>query len=146
MPPRRRGYLITAHPDDTALRQAISDLSRADQPTPHQGTAPLLEVLANDRRTIIGYTVADYLLQHAFRQRRTTAVPEATWQALTSRRHAPADLARLAHSAANRMPAVTGRSCSRLRLVDSQPPDWGRSTGQLVMTQVDVYEYVTLPG
>lgn len=43
-------------------------------------------------------------------------------------------------------PTIAGRSCSRLRLVDSQPPDWDRSTGQLVMDQVDVYQYVSLPG
>jgi hypothetical protein len=98
-----RGYLTTVQPDDTGLRQAIIDLSRADQPTPYDGTAPLIEILSSDRHTIIGYTVADYLLQHALRQRRTAAVPEATWQALTDHRHAPADLIRLASSAANRM-------------------------------------------
>lgn len=43
-------------------------------------------------------------------------------------------------------PTIAGRSCARIRLVDSRPPDWDRSTGQLVMTQQDVYEYVTLPG
>lgn len=43
-------------------------------------------------------------------------------------------------------PAVAGRSCARIRLVDSRPPDWDRSTGQLVMDQVSVFEYVSLPG
>ncbi|GIF14787.1 hypothetical protein [Actinoplanes teichomyceticus] len=43
-------------------------------------------------------------------------------------------------------PEVPGRSCSRLAMVDSRPPDWDRSTGRLVMTQATVFEYVSSPG
>lgn len=43
-------------------------------------------------------------------------------------------------------PVIAGRDCGRVRHVDSQPADWDRSTGRLVMWRVDVYEYVTAPG
>ncbi|GIF08659.1 hypothetical protein [Actinoplanes siamensis] len=43
-------------------------------------------------------------------------------------------------------PVIPGRDCSRIRRVDGQPPDWDRSTGRLLVWQVDVFEYETLPG
>lgn len=43
-------------------------------------------------------------------------------------------------------PTVTGRTCSRIRLIDSQPPRRDESTGLLIVDQVDVYQYVSLPG
>lgn len=43
-------------------------------------------------------------------------------------------------------PQIAGRDCSRIRRVDGQPPDWDRSTGRLLMWQIDVFEYVSLPG
>jgi hypothetical protein len=48
---------------------------------------------------IDGYTVADYLLQHATRQRQDTRVPASTWDALLSHVRDRADAARLAESA-----------------------------------------------
>ena len=48
---------------------------------------------------VAGYTVADYLLQHASRERRSARVPASTWDALLSHLRDPADAARLADSA-----------------------------------------------
>ena len=42
-------------------------------------------------------------------------------------------------------PTITGRTCGPIRLVDSQPPRRDESTGLLIVDQVDVYEYVSLP-
>ena len=52
---------------------------------------------------VAGYTVADYLLQHASRERRSTRVPASTWDALLSRIRDPADATRLARSAQHRL-------------------------------------------
>jgi uncharacterized protein DUF4062 len=52
---------------------------------------------------VAGYTVADYLLQHASRERRPARVPASTWDALLSHVGDPADAARLAGSAEGRL-------------------------------------------
>jgi hypothetical protein len=52
---------------------------------------------------IAGYTVADYLIQHASRERRSARVPVSTWGATLSYIRDPADAARLANSAAGRL-------------------------------------------
>ena len=52
---------------------------------------------------IVGYTVADYLLQHATRERRYARAPASTWNAILSHIHDPADIARLADSARGRL-------------------------------------------
>jgi len=52
---------------------------------------------------VAGYTVADYLLQHATRERRSARVPASTWDALLSHLRDPADAARLADSAQGRL-------------------------------------------
>ena len=52
---------------------------------------------------VTGYTVADYLLQHASRERRPARVPASTWDALLSHLRDPADAARLADSAHGRL-------------------------------------------
>ena len=52
---------------------------------------------------VAGYTVADYLLQHATRERRSVRVPASTWDALLSDIRDPADAARLAGSAEDRL-------------------------------------------
>ena len=52
---------------------------------------------------IAGYTVADYLLQHASRERRSAWVPASAWDALLSYIRDPADAARLADSAQGRL-------------------------------------------
>jgi len=50
-----------------------------------------------------GYIVADYLLQHATRERRTARVPATTWEAALGHIDDTADIARLADSARNRL-------------------------------------------
>ena len=52
---------------------------------------------------IAGYTVADYLIQHASRERRCARVPASTWDAILSHIRDPADAARLADSARDRL-------------------------------------------
>jgi hypothetical protein len=50
-----------------------------------------------------GYTVADYLIQHASRERRSARVPASTWDAVLSHIRDPADAHRLADSAQSRL-------------------------------------------
>ena len=50
-----------------------------------------------------GYTVADYLIQHAIRERRYARVPASTWDAAISHTRDADDAARLAASARNRL-------------------------------------------
>ena len=52
---------------------------------------------------VAGYTVADYLIQHASRERRYARVPASTWDAVISHIRDPADTARLADSARSRL-------------------------------------------
>jgi hypothetical protein len=52
---------------------------------------------------VAGYTAADYLIQHASRERRYERVPASTWDAVLSHLGDPADAARLADSARNRL-------------------------------------------
>jgi hypothetical protein len=52
---------------------------------------------------IAGYTVADYLLQHASRERRYARSPASTWDAIIAHITDPADASRLADSAARRL-------------------------------------------
>ena len=52
---------------------------------------------------VAGYTAADYLIQHASRERRYARVPASTWDAILSHIRDPADAARLADSASNRL-------------------------------------------
>ena len=65
----------TAPPDwlDRALAYATTEL---------RGAAATLTPVAEDIGSITGYTVADYLHQHALRERRTEPLPDAAWQAL----------------------------------------------------------------
>jgi hypothetical protein len=52
---------------------------------------------------VAGYTVADYLLQRASRERRYKHVPVSTWDAVLSYVSEPADAVRLGDSARNRL-------------------------------------------
>jgi hypothetical protein len=52
---------------------------------------------------IAGYTPADYLVQHASRERRSAPVPASTWDAVLSHIRDPDDTARLADSAWDRL-------------------------------------------
>ena len=97
-----RGYLSTLHPDDTWLSPALTELTRHDRPQDH-ATAPLIPVLNEEKTEILGYTVADYLMQHISRERRSARVPAGTWHALIGHIRDPDDLARLALHAESRL-------------------------------------------
>ena len=67
------------------------------------GAAAALTPVAAGMGQVAGYTVADYLLQHASRERLSAQVPASTWDALLSHLHDPADAARLADIAQDRL-------------------------------------------
>ena len=67
------------------------------------GAAAALSSAGAGMGQVAGYTVADYLLRHATRERRTARVPASTWDALLSHIHDPADAVRLADSARRRL-------------------------------------------
>ena len=78
---------------------------------------------------VSGYTVADYLIQHAIRERRSARAPASTWDAILSHIRDPADAAWLADSARNlllyryaiqlyRHAADTGNSYAVVRLAE----------------------------
>ena len=67
------------------------------------GAAAALAPAGAGMGQVTGYTVADYLLQHASRERRPARVPASTWDALLSHLRDPADAARLADSAHGRL-------------------------------------------
>ena len=54
-------------------------------------------------RQIAGFIPADYLIEHAARERRYERVPASLWDALLHRIHDPVDTVQLARSAANRL-------------------------------------------
>ncbi len=97
-----RGYLSTLHSGDAWLPPALTELTRHDRPRDH-ATAPLILVLNEHKTKILGYTVADYLLQHASRARRSARVPASTWDAALSYIRDPADAVSLAESAEDRL-------------------------------------------
>jgi hypothetical protein len=67
------------------------------------GAAAALSPAAAGIGHITGYTAADYLIQHASRERRSARVPASTWDAVLSHIRDPADTARLADSAHSRL-------------------------------------------
>ena len=67
------------------------------------GAAAALSPAGEGMGRIAGYTVADYLVQHATRERRSARVPASTWDAFLSHIRDPADAIRLADSARNRL-------------------------------------------
>ena len=67
------------------------------------GAAAALSPAGAGMGRIAGYTVADYLIQHASRERRYARVPARTWDAVLSHIRDPSDAARLADSARNRL-------------------------------------------
>jgi TIR domain len=67
------------------------------------GAAAALSPAGAGMGQIAGYTVADYLIQYATRERGFARVPASTWDAIVSHIHDPADAARLAGSAEYRL-------------------------------------------
>ena len=68
-----------------------------------RGAAAALSPVGAGMGQLAGYTVADYLIQHANRERRYVRVPASTWDAILSYVRDPADTARLADSARDRL-------------------------------------------
>ncbi|MCW2632362.1 MAG: Tetratricopeptide repeat protein, partial [Pseudonocardia sp.] len=97
-----RGYLTTVHPDDTWFQSALAELTSTAR-RDDRATAPLPEIPDADHKSVTGYTVADYLLQHLTRERRRHRLSAVTWQALIDHTHDPADIRRLAISADRRL-------------------------------------------
>ena len=69
----------------------------------HGAAAALSLVGSGVMGQVAGYTVADYLLQHASRERRAVRVPASTWDALLLHICDPGDIGRLAGSASGRL-------------------------------------------
>jgi hypothetical protein len=67
------------------------------------GAAAALSPAGVGMGQVAGYTVADYLLQHASRERRTARVPVSAWDALLIHIRDPADAVWLANSAMGRL-------------------------------------------
>jgi tetratricopeptide (TPR) repeat protein len=93
-----RGYLSTVHPGNTWFPPALDELTR-----PKRGTAPLIPVPNADYSQVLGFAVADYLLQHLTRRRRSVCLSGVTWQALAGHTHDPDDLIRLGDAARSRL-------------------------------------------
>ncbi len=84
-------------PDDwfeRALAYATAEL---------HGTVAALSTAGAGIGQAAGYTVADYLIQHATRERRHARVPASTWTAIRDHIRDPADATRLADSARSRL-------------------------------------------
>ncbi len=69
----------------------------------HGATAALTPAGAGTMGRVAGYTAADYLIQHATQERRYARIPASTWDAVLIHLGNPADTARLADSAKNRL-------------------------------------------
>ena len=67
------------------------------------GAAAALSPAGTGMGQVAGYTAADYLIQYASRERRYTRIPASTWDAILCYIRDPADAARLADSARNRL-------------------------------------------
>ena len=67
------------------------------------GAAAALSPAGAGMGQIAGYTAADYLIQHANRERPSAHVPASTWDAILSHLNDPADIVRLADSAGTRL-------------------------------------------
>ena len=70
--------------------------------TLHGATAALIPA-GSRMGQVAGYSVADYLLQHTSRERRSARVPASIWDAAVSHIREPADATRLASSACRRL-------------------------------------------
>ena len=67
------------------------------------GAAAALSPAGVGMGRIAGYIAADYLIQHASRERRSVRVPASTWDAVLGFIRDPADAARVGDSARNRL-------------------------------------------
>jgi hypothetical protein len=67
------------------------------------GAAAALTPAGADMGQVAGYSAADYLIQYVSRERRYARVPASTWDAILGHISDPADVARLADSASDRL-------------------------------------------
>jgi thioredoxin-like negative regulator of GroEL len=67
------------------------------------GAAAALSPAGAGMGQLAGYTVADYLIQHASRERRYARLPASTWDSILSYIRDPAEATRLADSARSRL-------------------------------------------
>ncbi|PPK70163.1 hypothetical protein V5P93_000959 [Actinokineospora auranticolor] len=115
-----RGYLSTVHPDDSWFDPALAELT-----TSNRGASPLLPIPDLERRDIVGYTVADYLLSRLLDHRRSETVPAPTWRAFTDLADDESDVRRLADGAQVRAQYRCAEALFR-RLADHWDIDWAR--------------------
>jgi hypothetical protein len=106
--PLSRDLLAAAAPAYlTSTQQAVAPADWLDRAltyalTPLNGATATLCQVAAGMGHIAGYTVADYLYQHARRVRRSTPLPDVAWRALVEH-HRPDDTLTLAEGAIRRM-------------------------------------------
>ena len=108
-----RGYLSTVHPGGTWFPLALDGLTSASR-----GAAPLIPGPNADYSQVLGFAVADYLLQHLTWRRRSVRLSGVTWQALADHTHNPDDLIRLGDAARSRLLYSDAESTYR-RLADA---------------------------
>ena len=107
--PLTAGFLRAAAPGYcTSVQQAEAPDNWFEQALAYateklHGAAAALAPAGTGMGQIAGYTVADYLIQHATRDRRYARPPASTWDALLGHIDDPADAARLGDSASNRL-------------------------------------------
>jgi TIR domain len=107
--PLSAGFLLGAAPGYCTPRQQAEapdgwfEQALAYATRKLHGAAAALAPSGTGMGQVDGYIVADYLLQQATGQRRTDRVPASTWDALLLNISDPADAARLADSARNRL-------------------------------------------
>lgn len=98
-----RAHLRGVHADDQWFDDALAEAVR------HGSTAGVGDLSAVvvavpdvDRRTVAGYVLADYLLQHLARERHREVIPRRVWGALVREASDEADIGRLADAAEHR--------------------------------------------
>jgi predicted negative regulator of RcsB-dependent stress response len=107
--PLTAGFLRAAAPGYcTSAQQAEAPASWFEQALAYgteklHGAAAALAPAEAGMGQVAGYTPADYLVQHASRERRCEGVPASTWDAILGHIRDPADAARLTHSAMDRL-------------------------------------------
>lgn len=93
-----RTYLTTVHPGQDWFSTTLLELTKDER-----STAPLIRIPSADRQSTVGYTVSNFLLQHAAKERRSARVSDACWTALVEHVDNADDLRRLAKAAADRL-------------------------------------------
>ena len=97
-----RSYFVTVHADDSWFPPALAELTRHDRPN-DCATSPLVPVLSSDRCNVVGFTVADYLLQRLTHERRIQRPSALSWAAFSKNVHDHDDVMRLGDSAEKRL-------------------------------------------